>query len=122
MVYINLIVGVYIPIIRISYSRWDDHPQYRELIDPGTYGKKRFLQGFSFRSRDFLMTITQEKSRLVQYSPDVRFLAKTSYAFCILDSNIYSQAGTYEHSQRCCNEVVKLVGSLVIPNPPKRLE
>ena len=71
------------------------------------------------------MTITQDQSRLVQYSPDVRFLAKTSYAFCILDSNSYSQAGTC-HSQTCCNEVVKLVGSfffktvIAIPNRPLR--
>ena len=32
---IKPIVGVYIPIIRIPYSRLDDHPQYKELIDPG---------------------------------------------------------------------------------------
>ena len=29
---INLVVGVYIPIIRIPHERWDDHPQYKELI------------------------------------------------------------------------------------------
>ena len=28
---INLIVGVYMPIIRMPYWRWDDHPQYKEF-------------------------------------------------------------------------------------------
>ena len=39
---INLIVGVYIPIIR-----WDDHPQYNELIDPGTHGQDELLDSFT---------------------------------------------------------------------------
>ena len=34
-------VGVYITIIRIPYSRWEvSHPQYKELIDPGSYFPK----------------------------------------------------------------------------------
>ena len=34
---INPIVGVYIPIIRIPYERLQvSHPQYKELIDPGS--------------------------------------------------------------------------------------
>ena len=35
---INLVVGVYIPIVRSPYYRWDDHPQCKEWrsIDPGT--------------------------------------------------------------------------------------
>ena len=28
---INPIVGVYMPIPRIPYYRWDDHPEYREF-------------------------------------------------------------------------------------------
>ena len=28
---LNPIVGVYMPIIRIPYQRWDDHPQYNEF-------------------------------------------------------------------------------------------
>ena len=37
MMVINLVAGVYIPFISIPYWSWDDHPQYKELIDPGTY-------------------------------------------------------------------------------------
>ena len=28
---INPIIGVYIPIIRIPYQGWDNHPQYKEF-------------------------------------------------------------------------------------------
>ena len=31
-------VGIYMPLLWISVTKgWDDHPQYKELIDPGTY-------------------------------------------------------------------------------------
>ena len=29
--------GVYTTTMRTPYLRWDDHPQYKELIEPGTY-------------------------------------------------------------------------------------
>ena len=29
--------GVYTTTMRIPYLRWDDHPQYKELFEPGTY-------------------------------------------------------------------------------------
>ena len=38
---LNPRIGVYIPIIRIPYQRGDDHPQCKELIDPGTYDSRR---------------------------------------------------------------------------------
>ena len=40
---INPIIGFYIPIIRIPIKRWDDHPQYNELIDPGSYVDSFFV-------------------------------------------------------------------------------
>ena len=35
-------------IVRIPDYRWDDHPQYRELIDPGTYPFVHFFIVWGF--------------------------------------------------------------------------
>lgn len=45
---INSIIGVYIAIIRIPDFRWDDPPQYRELLDPGTYPLIHFFIVWGF--------------------------------------------------------------------------
>ena len=40
---INPIIGVYISITRIPYSRWDDHPQYKEFRPWGMISPKELV-------------------------------------------------------------------------------
>ncbi len=39
-----IIVGVYIPFIRIPIKRWDDHPQKNATFDHGTYIPLKLLE------------------------------------------------------------------------------